>query len=97
MCPLPDDLSSAAYANAYERPIIAVEPPLYAATQADVAALKLAAAQVAALVETIRANPWGFDSTHIPVHADVEREFVVWAQQFDAAIAQARQSMEGWS
>jgi hypothetical protein len=95
--PLPDDFSSARYANAYERPIIAVEPPLYAATFADVAAMQIARAQLVASLESLRAHPWEYDSTEIPPHDYLVADAQAFLEQFDKAIAQARASMEGWS
>lgn len=94
--PYPDNFSSAAYANAYERPIIAVEPPLYAATQADIAAMQKARAMLVASLDGLRANPWVYDSTEIPPHAWLVADAEAFLEQMDKAIEQARQSWEAW-
>ncbi len=95
--PYPDDFSSARYANAYERPIIAIEPPLYAATPADVAAMTKARAGFAASLDVLRANPWDYDSTEIPPYAWLVADTQAFLEQMDKAIAQARASVEAWS
>ena len=94
--PLPDDFSSARYRNAYEAPIIPQEPPLHVATRADVLAMQKYRGWLVVLLGQLRDNPWDYDSTEIPVHADVVREFESWLKQTDAAIEQARISAEAW-
>ena len=66
--PYPDGFDSRAYAAAYERPIVAIEPPLYAATPADIDAMQKARAWLVVALTSLRQHPWEFDSTEIPPH-----------------------------
>lgn len=95
--PLPDDFSSARYANAYERPIIAVEPPLNVATRDDIVAMLTARHWLVVALGSLRQHPWDFDSTEIPPHSYLVADAEAFLDQMDKAIAQARMSREAWS
>lgn len=97
MSNFPDNFSLRAYTASQERPIIVVEPPLYAATQADIAAMQKARAMLVASLDGLRANPWEYDSTEIPPHAWLVADAEAFLAQMDKAIAQARMSREAWS
>ena len=92
----PDDFSSRAYAAAYERPIIAAEPPLYAATPADIVAMQKARAWLAVSLTSLRQHPWEFDSTEIPPHHFLVADAEAFLEQMDTALEQARISREVW-
>lgn len=92
--PLPDDFSSARYRNAYERPIIAVEPDPHAATRADIYAMMKARAWLVVSLTSLRNNPWSYDSTHIPPHAMLLADAEAFLKQMDDALAEARMSWE---
>ena len=94
--PLPDNFDSRAYAAAYERPIIAVEPPLYAATPADIDAMQKARAWLVVSLTSLRQHPWEFDSTEISPHAFLVADAESFLAQMDKALEQARASREAW-
>ena len=94
--PLPDNFDSRAYAAAYERPIVAVEPPLYAATPADIDAMQKARAWLVVSLLSLRQHPWEFDSTEIPPHAFLVADAEAFLEQMDKALEQARASREAW-
>ncbi|CAB4147102.1 hypothetical protein UFOVP504_12 [uncultured Caudovirales phage] len=94
--PLPDNFDSRAYAAAYERPIIAVEPPLYAATRDDIDAMQKARAWLVVSLTSLRENPWEFDSTEIPPHHMLLADAEAFLAQMDKALEQARASLEAW-
>lgn len=97
MSNFPDNFSLRAYTASQERPIIAIEPPLYAATPADVAAMTKARAGLVASLDVLRANAWDYDSTEIPPYAWLVADAQAFIEQMDKAIAQARASVEAWS
>lgn len=97
MPPFPDDFSSARYATSYERPIIAVEPPLNVATRDDITAMLTARHWLVVALGSLRQHPWHFDSTEIPPHSYLVADAEAFLDQMDKAIAQARQSREAWS
>lgn len=97
MSNFPDNFSLRAYTASQERPIIAVEPPLYAATRADLDAMQKARAWLVVSLTSLRQHPWSFDSTEIPPHDYLVADAEAFLEQFDKAIAQARLSMEAWS
>ena len=94
--PLPDNFDSRAYAAAYERPVVAVEPPLYAATPADIDAMQKARAWLVVSLLSLRQHPWEFDSTEIPPHAFLVADAEAFLEQMDKALEQARASREAW-
>ena len=94
--PLPDNFDSRAYAAAYERPIVAVEPPLYAATPADIDAMQKARAWLVVSLLSLRQHPWEFDSTEIPPHHFLVADAEAFLEQMDKALEQARASREAW-
>ena len=94
--PYPDGFDSRAYAAAYERTIVAVEPPLYAATPADIDAMQKARAWLVVSLTSLRENPWEFDSTEIPPHAFLVADAEAFLAQMDKALEQARASREAW-
>ena len=94
--PLPDNFDSRAYAAAYERPIVAVEPPLYAATPADIDAMQKARAWLVVSLTSLRQHPWEFDSTEIPPHHMLLADAEAFLEQMDKALEQARASREAW-
>lgn len=94
--PLPDNFDSRAYAAAYERPIVAVEPPLYAATPADIDAMQKARAWLVVSLLSLRQHPWQFDSTEIPPHHMLVADAEAFLAQMDKALEQARISREAW-
>ena len=94
--PLPDNFDSRAYAAAYERPIVAVEPPLYAATPADIDAMQKARAWLVVSLTSLRQHPWEFDSTEIPPHHMLVADAEAFLAQMDKALEQARASREAW-
>lgn len=94
--PLPDNFDSRAYAAAYERPIIAVEPPLYAATRDDIDAMQKARAWLVVSLTSLRQHPWEFDSTEIPPHHFLVADAEAFLEQMDKALEQARVSREAW-
>ena len=93
--PLPDNFDSRAYAAAYERPIVAVEPPLYAATPADIDAMQKARAWLVVALTSLRQHPWEFDSTEIPPHHFLVADGEAFLEQMDKALMQAKISA-GW-
>lgn len=93
--PLPDNFDSRAYAAAYERPIVAVEPPLYAATPADIDAMQKARAALVVSLTSLRQHPWDFDSTEIPPHHFLVADGEAFLEQMDKALMQAKISA-GW-
>lgn len=95
--PFPDDFNTRAYATSYERPIIAVEPPLNTATRDDITALLTYRHWLVVALTSLRQNPWEFDSTEIPPHDYLLADAEAFLEQMDKAIAQARQSREAWS
>ena len=94
--PYPDGFDSRAYAAAYERPIVAVEPPLYAATPADIDAMQKTRAWLVLSLNSLRENPWEFDSTKIPPHHFLVADAEAFLEQMDKALEQARASREAW-
>jgi hypothetical protein len=96
MSNFPDNFDSRAYAAAYERPIVAVEPPLYAATPADIFAMQKARAWLVVSLTSLRENPWEFDSTEIPPHHMLVADAEAFLAQMDKALEQARASRETW-
>ena len=94
--PLPDNFDSRAYAATYERPIVAVEPPLYAATPADIDAMQKARAWLVVSLLSLRQHPWEFDSTEIPPHHMLLADAEAFLEQMDKALEQARASREAW-
>ena len=94
--PYPDGFDSRAYAAAYERPIVAVEPPLYAATPADIDAMQKTRAWLVLSLNSLRENPWEFDSTEIPPHHMLVADAEAFLAQMDKALEQARASREAW-
>ena len=92
----PDNFDSRAYAAAYERPIVAAEPPLYAATPADIDAMQKARAWLVVSLLSLRQHPWEFDSTEIPPHAFLVADAEAFLEQMDKALEQARASREAW-
>lgn len=94
--PLPDNFDSRAYAAAYERPIIAVEPPLYAATRDDIDAMQKARAWLVVSLTSLRQHPWEFDSTEIPPHHFLVADAEAFLEQMDKALEQARVSRKAW-
>ena len=94
--PYPDGFDSRAYAAAYERPIVAIEPPLYAATPADIDAMQKARAWLVVALTSLRQHPWEFDSTEIPPHHFLVADAEAFLEQMDKALEQARASREAW-
>ena len=94
--PYPDGFDSRAYAAAYERPIVAIEPPLYAATPADIDAMQKARAWLVVALTSLRQHPWEFDSTEIPPHHFLVADAEAFLEQMDKALEQARISREAW-
>lgn len=92
--PYPDNFSSRAYAAAYERPIMPVEPDPHAASTADIYAMQKARHWMVVALTSLRQNPWDYDSTHIPPHHMLVADAEAFLEQFDAALAQARMSWE---
>lgn len=94
--PYPDGFDSRAYAAAYERPIVAIKPPLYAATPADIDAMQKARAWLVVSLTSLRQHPWEFDSTEIPPHHFLVADAEAFLEQMDKALEQARISREAW-
>jgi hypothetical protein len=94
--PYPDNFNTRAYAAAYERPIIAIEPPLYAATRDDIDAMQKARAWLVVALTSLRETPWEFDSTEIPPHHMLVADAEAFLEQMDKALEQARASREAW-
>ena len=94
MSNFPDNFSLRAYTASQERPIIAVEPPLYAATREDIDAMQKARAWLVVSLTSLRQNPWEYDSTEIPPHAWLLADAKAFLAQMDKAIEQARMSWE---
>lgn len=99
--PYPDNFSSARYTASQERPIIAVEPPLYAATRDDLVAMQAYRHWLVVSLNSLRQRPWSFDSTEIPPHhflvADAEAFLEQLDKALEQALEQARQSQEARS
>ena len=96
MSNFPDNFDSRAYAAAYERPIVAVEPPLYAATRDDIDAMQKARAWLVVSLASLRQHSWEFDSTELPPHAFLVADAESFLAQMDKALEQARASREAW-
>lgn len=94
--PYPDNFSSAAYANAYERPILR-EPPLNVADHDDIEALVKYRAACHAAHDILKFNRWTFDSTEIPLHEWLLADSAAFLRQIDLAIAEAMRSREAVS
>jgi hypothetical protein len=73
------------------------EPPLIVATAADIKAMALARWASALFLDVLNRRPWTFDSTEIPPHRMLMADTEAFLRQMDAAIAQARASMEAGS
>lgn len=91
---LPDNFSSARYRNAYERPIMPVEPDPHAATRDDVLAMQKARAWMVVALHSLRNNPWDYDCTNLPPYRMLLADAEAFLAQFDEALAQARMSWE---
>lgn len=89
--PYPDDFSSALYNERWGRD---EEPDMdqFAATDADVAALRAVRQASAAFLAVLRANPWSFDSAETVSHADHVAEHAAIDAQIEAALAEAEAS-----
>lgn len=90
---LSDNFSSRLFRAVYERPSIA-EPPIYAATNDDVAALAAVREASARFLDALRRNPWTFDSTETVSWADHVAEHAAIDSAIAAALDQARRSLE---
>lgn len=91
--PYPDNFSAAAY-DAGPGGSYRPEPPLIVADHADLEALAKYRAALHRAHETLRDNPWTFDSTEIPPHAWLLADSAAFLRQMDLAIKQAVQSRE---
>jgi len=96
MSNFPDNFDNRAYDAAYERPIVAVEPPLYAATRDDIVAMQTHRAWLVTTLAQLRQHPWEFDSTEIPPHHMLLADAEAFLEQMDKALEQARISREAW-
>lgn len=93
MTGLPDWVPTRAYDAAWGgnyRP----EPPLNAATPEDVANLAAVREASAMFLAALRRNPWKFDSTETVSHADHVAEHAAIDVALEAALAEARRSLE---
>jgi hypothetical protein len=73
------------------------EPPLIVATREDIAAMDTYRMMVDLSLRILLDRPWTFDSTEIPPHRMLVADSEAFLRQMDAAIAQARASMEAGS
>lgn len=93
MTGLPDWVSTRSYDAAWGgeyRP----EPPLIVASLEDVAALAAVRAASAAFLDALKRNPWTFDSTETVSWADHVAEHAAIDRALDAALGEARRSLE---
>ena len=93
MTGLPDWVSTRAYDAAWGgeyRP----EPPLITATMSDVAALAAVREASAVFLAALRCSPWTFDATETVSWADHVAEHTAIDRALEAALVQARRSLE---
>lgn len=91
--PYPDNFS----AHRYDETVGGTwfpEPPLYAATPADIAALTAIRAASAVFLAELRRHPWTFDSTETVSWADHVAEHAAIDAAIGAALDEARRSLE---
>lgn len=93
MTGLPDWVSTRAYDAAWGgeyRP----EPPLIQASIHDVAALAAVRAASAAFLDVLKRHPWEFDATETVSWADHVAEHAAIDRALEAALGEARESLE---
>lgn len=90
----PDNFSIARYRNAYEAPIMPVEPDPHAATRDDIYAMQKARGWLVVSLHSLRNNPWDYDCANLPPYRMLLADAEAFLKQFDDAMAHARLSWE---